>query len=71
MADKAVEFSPEQKAKIEVHIKAAAVSIVGALEEASLAVAQNSENKIDDVVVPVLAGPAKQALIDLINGLKL
>jgi hypothetical protein len=45
--------------------------MVGALEEVALAVSANSENKIDDVVVPVLAGPAKQALIDLINGIKI
>jgi hypothetical protein len=71
MADKSLEFTPEQKAKIEVHAKAALVSMVGALEEVALAVSANSENKIDDVVVPVLAGPAKQALIDLINGIKI
>jgi hypothetical protein len=71
MADKSLEFTPEQKAKVEVHIKAACVSLISALEEASLAVAQNTENKIDDIVVPVLAPTAKQALIDLIGGLKL
>ncbi len=66
-----LKFSDEQKAKIEVHIKAALVAVVGALEEAALGLAANSENKIDDVVVPVLSGPAKEALVKLIQGIKL
>lgn len=66
-----MEFSAEQKAKIEVHVKNALVDIVEALNETALAASANSENKIDDLVVPVLSGPAKAALIDLIKGLKL
>ena len=66
-----MQLNDEQKAKVEVHVKAACISLVNAFEEVSLALAVNSENKIDDVVVPVLAGPAKQALIDMIGKLKL
>lgn len=66
-----MEFSEDQKAKIAVHVKAALVAVVAALNESALALAANSENKIDDIVVPVLSGPAQSALIDLINGLKL
>lgn len=66
-----MEFTQEQKEGIEVHVKSACIEIANALEKVSLAVAANSENKVDDVVVPVLSGPAKVALVDLIKGMKL
>lgn len=66
-----MELTQEQKEGIEVHVKAACIEIAHAFEKIGLAIAANSENKVDDIIAPVLAGPAKAALIDLIKGIKL
>jgi len=39
--------------------------------ELGKAAAENSENKIDDIVVPVLSGPAEEYVGSLIAGIKL
>jgi hypothetical protein len=66
-----LELSVEQKALIEADIKEAAKHIVKALVKVSNALALNSENKIDDIVLPVVAPLAEEALINLIGKLKL
>lgn len=60
------QLSEEQKAKIEPHLKAAVKSIFLAGIELGKAVAQNSENKLDDVLVPVVAQPLEQIVDGLI-----
>lgn len=66
-----MEFTAEQKAAIEVDVKEAFKHLTKALIKVAGALAANSENKLDDVVVPVIAPTAEQALIDLIGKLKL
>jgi hypothetical protein len=64
-------LTEEQKAKILPHIKASIKSAFLAGVEVGLAVAQNTENKIDDVVLPVLSGPANEMVDKLLEGIKL
>ncbi len=66
-----MEFTAEQKAAIEVDVKESLKHLSKALVKTASFLAANSENKIDDIVVPVLAPTAEQALIDLIGKLKL
>lgn len=66
-----MEFTPEQKAAIEVDVKESLKHLSKALVKTAGFLAANSENKIDDIVVPVLAPTAEQALIDLIGKMKL
>lgn len=66
-----MEFTAEQKAAIEIDVKESLKHLSKALVKTASFLAANSENKIDDIVVPVLAPTAEQALIDLIGKLKL
>lgn len=66
-----MEFTAEQKAAIEVDVKESLKHLSKALVKIAGFLAANSENKIDDIVVPVLAPTAEQALIDLIGKMKL
>lgn len=66
-----MEFTAEQKAAIEVDVKESFKHLTKALIKVAAALAANSENKLDDVIVPVIAPTAEQALIDLIGKLKL
>lgn len=66
-----MEFTAEQKAAIEVDVKESLKHLSKALVKTAGFLAANSENKIDDIVVPVLAPTAEQALIDLIGKMKL
>lgn len=64
-------LSEVQKEAVSVELKEALKHIAKALVLSAGFLAQNSENKIDDVVVPVLAPTAEQALIELIGKIKL
>jgi len=64
-------LNDEQKVAIEVEIKEAAKHVVKALVLVVKAEVANSENKIDDMVEPVLSPMAEAALLDLIAKLKL
>jgi len=66
-----MELSDVQKEAIAVEVKEAAKHIVKALVLAGKAAVANSENKIDDMVEPVLSPMAEQALLDVIGKLKL
>lgn len=66
-----MEFTAEQKAAIEAPLKEALVKLVEAVEIATKAAAENSSNKVDDVVVPALAPMAKAAVVKLVEGMKL
>lgn len=66
-----MDFTDAQKAAIEVEVKEAAKHMVKATVLAANALAANSENKVDDIVVPVLSPMAEQALLELIGKLKL
>ena len=66
-----LKLSDEQKVAIEADVKEAAKYIVKALVKVSGALAVNSENKIDDLVLPVVSPIAEEALISLIEKLKL
>lgn len=64
-------MNDEQKLAVEVEIKEAAKHVVKALILVVKAEVANSENKIDDVIEPVLSPTAEAALLDLIGKLKL
>lgn len=66
-----LKLSDEQKLLIESDIKEAAKHIVKAIVKVSGALAVNSENKIDDLVLPVISPIAEESLINLIEKLKL
>lgn len=66
-----MEFTAEQKLAIEADLKESLKHLSKALVKTAGFLAANSENKIDDIVVPVLAPTAEQALIDLIGKMKL
>ena len=66
-----MEFTQEQKAAVEVEVKESLKHIGKAIVLVANYSAVNSENKVDDVVVPVLSPIAEAALIDLIGKLKL
>lgn len=66
-----MEFSAEQKAAIEVEVKESLKHMGKAMVLVANYAAVNSENKVDDVVVPVLSPIAEAALLDLIGKLKL
>lgn len=66
-----MEFSAEQKAAIEVEVKESLKHMAKAIVLTANFAAVNSENKVDDVVVPVLSPMAEQALLELIGKLKL
>lgn len=66
-----MEFLPEEKLEMEKHLKVAMKEIVEALVLAGGYVAKKTENKIDDVAVPLAADPAKAALFKLIEEMKL
>lgn len=66
-----MEFTAEQKADIESDVKESLKYLAKALVKTAKYAAINSENKIDDVVVPVIAPTAEQSLVDLIGKLKL
>lgn len=66
-----VDLTEEQKADIAIDVKAALKSLTKASMKAANAVAKNSENKVDDVIVPLLSGPAEEAINNLIDGIKL
>lgn len=70
MADE-LKLSPEQKAKIEPHLQQAAKSMFLAGLALGHAVAQNSENKVDDVLLPVLSQPLEQIIDGLISKIKI
>lgn len=60
MADKNIfELTEAQKAKVEPHVQQIVKSAFLAGAEYSKAVAENSENKIDDVVVPAAVANAE------------
>lgn len=66
-----LKLSDEQKLAIELDVKEAAKHIVKAIVKVSGALAINSENKIDDLVLPVISPIAEEALINVIEKLKL
>lgn len=65
------ELNEVQKAKIQPHIQQIVKSAFLAGVEYSKAIAENSENKIDDIVVPVLAGPAETYADQFAGSIKL
>jgi hypothetical protein len=66
-----MEFSAEDKAKMEVPLKAALKQLVDFAEVAGSIAAKNSENKIDDLIIPVLSPMAKDFLYKMIDSGKL
>ena len=66
-----MEFTAEQKAAIEVEVKESLKYMGKAMVLVANYAAVNSENKVDDVVVPVLSPIAEASLLDLIGKLKL
>lgn len=66
-----MEFTEEQKAAIEVEVKEGLKHIAKAMVLSANYAAVQSENKVDDIVVPVLSPMAEAALIEFIGKLKL
>jgi hypothetical protein len=66
-----MEFSAEEKAQIEAPLKMAMKSLLDAMEVAASVAAKHSENKVDDVLVPMMAPAAKAVLLQMIDGMKL
>lgn len=66
-----MELSPEVKAEAEAKIKLVLNTIVELVEVIGMDVAKQSENKVDDVLVPVLSPLAKEALKSIIDGIKI
>lgn len=66
-----MEFSAEQKARIEVPLKESLKKLGEAMIEVQKAVVENSANKIDDVIEPVVRPMAVEGLNKLIDSLKL
>lgn len=66
-----LKLTDAQKLAIEPHVKAALKSMFLAGMELGKALAENSENKIDDVVIPVAQGPLEQIVDGVIAGMKL
>ena len=66
-----MEFTAEQKAAIEVEVKESLKYMAKAIVLTANYAAINSENKVDDVVVPVLSPIAEASLLELIGKLKL
>lgn len=66
-----LELKEEQKLAVAVELKEALKHIAKAMVLSAGFLAQNSENKIDDIVVPVLAPTAEAALLELIGKIKL
>jgi len=72
MAEKNVfELNDVQKAKIEPHVQQIVKSAFLAGAEYSKAVAENTENKIDDIIVPAAVGSAEQYADELAKKIKL
>lgn len=72
MADKNIfDLSDAQKAKIEPHLQQIVKSAFLAGAEYSKALAENSVNKIDDVIVPAAIGSAEQYAEELAKKIKL
>lgn len=65
------ELNDVQKAKVEPHLKQIIKSAFLAGAEYSKAVAENSENKIDDIVVPAAVANAEQFAEEFAKKLKL
>lgn len=71
MPNKIFDLSDAQKAKIEPHLQQIVKSAFLAGAEYSKALAENSENKIDDVIVPAAIGSVEQYAEELAKKIKL
>jgi len=66
-----MDLSPAAKEEAEVKIKLILNTLVELIETVGTDVVKQTENKVDDVLAPVLAPLAKEALKSLIDGIKL
>lgn len=66
-----MEFTPEEKLKVEIPLKACLKSLLDVLEAAGQVGVAKSANKIDDLVMPVIEPLVKDQLNKIIDGMKL